>query len=150
VAVLGRDDKVGDTWSELNKPSITVTAAMGTTDEQAGRKYLPDATMRSMKTFNDAVLDLQSGNSKALITSAIIGFGTLSGNPNLSSVRVLRPVVSGPSGAGCRKDGDGRFHEFCQGFSWVYRHSGQSKKVILESMKDLGMNMDKVPADIEF
>jgi polar amino acid transport system substrate-binding protein len=150
VAVLGHNDKIGDQWSDLNKAGVTVTAAMGTTDEQAGRKYLPNATMRAMKSFNDAVLDLQSGNSEALITSAIIGFGTLSGNPNLTNVRVLKPIVSGPSGAGCRKDGDGRFYEFCQGFAWVYRYSGLSKKVILDSMKELGMNMDKIPPDIEF
>ena len=150
VAVFGRDGDIGDQWSDLNKPGITVTAAMGTTDEQAGRKYLPNATMRAMKSFNDAILDLQSGASKALITSVIIGFGALSSNPNLSDVRVLKPIVSGPSGAGCRKDGDGRFYEFCQGFAWAYRHSGDSKKVILGSMKELGMNMDKVPADIEF
>ncbi len=150
VAVLGPKSKVSDKWSDLDKPDVTVTAAMGTTDEQAGRKYLPNATMRAMKTFNDAVLDLQSGNSAALITSAIIGFGTLASNPNLTSVEVLKPIVSGPSGAGCRKDGDGRFFAFCQGFSWVYRHSGESKKVILASMQDLGMSMSKVPSDIEF
>jgi polar amino acid transport system substrate-binding protein len=150
VAVLGPKSKVGDKWSDLDKPDVTVTAAMGTTDEQAGRKYLPNATMRAMKTFNDAVLDLQSGNSAALITSAIIGFGTLASNPNLTNIEVLKPIVSGPSGAGCRKDGDGRFFAFCQGFSWVYRHSGMSKKVILASMQELGMSMSKVPSDIEF
>ena len=150
VAVLGPKSKVGDQWSDLDKPDVTVTAAMGTTDEQAGRKYLPRATMRAMKSFNDAVLDLQSGNSAALITSAIIGFGALASNPNLMNVEVLKPVVSGPSGAGCRKDGDGRFFAFCQGFSWVYRHSGMSKKVILASMQALGMSMSKVPSDIEF
>jgi polar amino acid transport system substrate-binding protein len=150
VAVLGPTSKVGDKWSDLDKPDVTVTAAMGTTDEQAGRKYLPHATMRAMKTFNDAVLDLQSGNATALITSAIIAFGTLATNPNLTNVEVLKPVVSGPSGAGCRKDGDGRFFAFCQGFSWVYRHSGMSKKVILESMQALGMSMSKVPSDIQF
>jgi polar amino acid transport system substrate-binding protein len=150
VAVLGPKSKVGDRWSDLNKPDVTVTAAMGTTDEQAGRKYLPNATMRAMKTFNDAVLDLQSGNSVALITSAIIGFGTLASNPNLTNIEALKPIVSGPSGAGCRKDDDGRFFAFCQGFSWVYRRSGMSKKVILASMQDLGMSMSKVPSDIEF
>lgn len=150
VAVLGRDDKIGDQWSDLNKSGITVTAGLGTTDEQVGRKHLPNATMRAMKNFNDAVLDLQSGNSVALITSAIIGFGTLSSNPNLSKVVVLKPIVSGPSGAGCRKDDDGRFFEFCQGFAWAYRHSGLSKKVILDSMHELGMDMSKLPADIEF
>ena len=150
VAVLGRDVSIGDAWSDLNKPDIAVTAAMGTTDEQAGRKYLPNATMRAMKNFNDAVLDVQSGNAKALITSAIIGFGTLSSNPNLTNIRVLKPIVSGPSGAGCRKDGDGRFFEFCQGFSWAYRHSGMSKRVILAAMQELGMNMSKLPSDIEF
>ena len=150
VAVLGPKSKVGDKWSDLDKPDVTVTAAMGTTDEQAGRKYLPNATMRAMKTFNDAVLDLQSGNSVALITSAIIGFGTLASNPNLTNIEVLKPIVSGPSGAGCRNDGDGRFFAFCQGFSWVYRHSGMSKTVILASMQELGMSMSKVPSDIEF
>ena len=150
VAVLGPKSQVSEKWSDLDKPDVTVTAAMGTTDEQAGRKYLPNAKMRAMKTFNDAVLDLQSGNSVALITSAIIGFGTLASNPNLTSVEVLKPIVSGPSGAGCRKDGDGRFFAFCQGFSWVYRYSGMSKKVILASMQELGMSMSKVPSDIEF
>jgi polar amino acid transport system substrate-binding protein len=150
VAVLGPKSKVGDKWSDLDKPDVTVTAAMGTTDERAGRKYLPNATMRAMKTFNDAVLDLQSGNSVALITSAIIGFGTLASNPNLTNIEVLKPIVSGPSGGGCRKDGDGRFFAFCQGFSWVYRHSGMSKTVILASMQELGMSMSKVPSDIEF
>jgi polar amino acid transport system substrate-binding protein len=150
VAVLGRNQNFGDQWSDLNKPGITVSAAMGTTDEQAGRRYLPNATMRAMKSYGDAVLDVQSGNSVALITSAIIGFGAMSANPNLTNVRVLKPVVSGPSGAGVRKDGDGRFFTFCQGFSWVYRQSGQSKKVILAAMEELGMNLSKVPSDIEF
>jgi ABC-type amino acid transport substrate-binding protein len=150
VAVPGRDKTFGDQWSDFNKPGINVAAAMGTTDEQAGRRYLPNATMRAMKSYGDAILDIQSGNSAALITSAIIGFGAMSANPNLTDVRVLKPIVSGPSGAGVRKDGDGRFFTFCQGFSWVYRESGQSKKVILAAMSELGMNLSRVPADIEF
>lgn len=150
VAVLGHGQKFGDQWSDLNKSGINVTAAMGTTDEQAGRHYLPNATMRAMKSYGDAILDVQSGNSAALITSAIVGLGAMSSNPNLTDVRVLKPIVSGPSGAGVRKDGDGRFFTFCQGFSWVYRASGMSKKVILGSMADLGMSLSKVPQDIEF
>jgi polar amino acid transport system substrate-binding protein len=150
VAVLGRGHEFGDRWEDFNKSSVSVAAAMGTTDEQAGRRYMPKATMRAMKSYSDAILDVQSGNSVALITSAIVGLGAMAGNPNLAKVRVLKPIVSGPSGAGVRKDGDGRFYAFCQGFAWAYRASGNSKKVILAAMVEAGMDTSRLPADVEF
>ncbi len=85
VAVLGsrRTSSIGSyAWSDLNKSDILSDRG----DGHHGRtgwpqNSLPNATMRAMKNFNDAVLDVQSGNAKAPITSAIIGFGTLSSNP---------------------------------------------------------------------
>ena len=150
VAVLARGHAGGGSWADFDKPGTTIAAAMGTTDEQAARKYLPNATIRAMKNFSDAVMEVQSGQSVALVTSAIIGVGTLSGGAALGAVRVLTPIVSGPSGGGVRKDGDGKFFAFCQGFAWVYRTSGRSKEVILAAMKEEGMAIDALPKDITF
>jgi polar amino acid transport system substrate-binding protein len=150
VAILGRGQQFGDQWSDFNKAGVNVAAAMGTTDEAAGRAHMPQASMRAMKSYGDAILDVQSGHSVALITSAIVGLGAMSTNPNLANMRILKPIISGPSGGGVRKDGDGRFFAFCQGFSWAYRASGQSKKVILAAMTEAGMNASLLPPDIAF
>ncbi len=74
----------------------------------------------------------------------------MSSNPNLTSVNVLLPLSTTPSGGGVRKDGDGKLHAFIQGFSWTYRSSGRSKQVILEAMKELNMDVSKLPADVKF
>ncbi|MBI1777995.1 MAG: transporter substrate-binding domain-containing protein [Proteobacteria bacterium] len=150
VAVNAKGTSFGSNWSDYNKPGVTVAAAMGTTDEQAARQYLPKATIRAMKSMGEVVLDIQSGNSQAIITSAIVGLGAMSQNPNLASVNVLQPLSTTPSGGGVRKDGDGKLHSFIQGFSWTYRASGRSKQVIFEAMKELNMDISKLPADVRF
>lgn len=150
VAINKANFSPGTTWDDYNKGSVKVTAAMGTTDEEAARKFLPKAQIRAMKGMAEAVLDVQSGNADTLITTVLTGLGAMKENANLANLVVLQPLYALPSGGGTRRDSDGRFHAFMQGFSWSYRNAGLSQKRIVDSMQEFGLAVEKLPKDMQF
>lgn len=150
VAVNRKDFKIGDTWAVYNRPEVNIAVQMGTTDEDAARKFLPNAKIRGLKGFAETVLDVQSGNSQTFVASVLTGMGALKENPSLGDLVVLQPVFALPSGGGVRRDGDGRLFEWLQGWAWSYRNSGWSQRRIVESMKDAGLPVERLPPDLKF
>jgi polar amino acid transport system substrate-binding protein len=140
----------GDNWEDYNRPEVKVSVAMGTTDEAAARKFMPKATLRAMKGMGETILDVQSGNAQTLVTTLLVGMGAMQANPNLAKIVVPKPLNAAPSGGGTRKDGEGRFTAFLQGWSWAYRESGRSQKVIFDAMQKLGLDVSRLPTDLQF
>ncbi|CAH1653733.1 MULTISPECIES: transporter substrate-binding domain-containing protein [unclassified Chelatococcus] len=150
VAITAGGALKGNTWEALNTPETRVAVVMGTTDEDAVRKYMPKATIRAMKGMAEAILDVQSGNSDALVTSVLLGINAMDKNPNFKEMTLLQPPHALPSGGGARKDGDGRFTTFVQKWSEEYRASGRVQDVILESLKQAGFGIEAIPAEVKF
>ncbi|MHB9099638.1 MAG: transporter substrate-binding domain-containing protein [Syntrophales bacterium] len=150
VAINAAGFNPGDTWDAYNKPEVKVSVVMGTTDEQAARKFLPKATIRAMKGTPEAVLDIQSGNAQAWITTVNTGLGAMKENKSLSNLVILKPVFAFPSGGGTRKDGDGRFYTFMEGWGWAYRESGLSHKRIMDAMAQFGLDVKRLPKDFKY
>ncbi len=140
----------GDAWADYDKPSISVAVVLGSTDEQAARKMLPHANIRALKSTADAILDIESGNSKAMINTVLSGMMASKKTPNLGSPVVLQPLLSQPSMAGTRRDGDDRFAKFCQDWAEQYRASGQAKQAILTAMRQSGLDPSNLPSSIRF
>jgi polar amino acid transport system substrate-binding protein len=140
----------GDTWAAYDKPSISVAVVLGSTDEQAARKMLPHADIRALKSTAEAILDVQSGNSKAMINTVLSGMMARKQTPNLGDPVVLQPLLSQPSMGGTRRDGDGKFAAFCETWAKEYRTSGRAKQVILEAMQHSGLEASKLPPTLEF
>jgi polar amino acid transport system substrate-binding protein len=141
---------IGDKWSDFNKPDIKVAVVMGTTDEQVARKMLPNAEIRALKGMGEAVLDVQSRNSSALVTTVLTGLGALKANKSLGSMAVLQPVNDAPSFGGTRRDGDDRFGNFLQEWALAYRADGSAKKVIFSAMEKFGLDTSQLPAAVQF
>ena len=59
-------------------------------------------------------------------------------------------LVSQPSMGGTRRDGDGRFAAFCDGWAKQYRASGRAKQVILEAMQQAGLDTAALPPSLQF
>jgi polar amino acid transport system substrate-binding protein len=150
VAINAAGFNPGDAWEAYNKPDVKVTVAMGTTDEQAARKFTPKATIRAMKATPEAVLDVQSGNAQTWITTVLTGLGAMKQNSSLANLVLLKPLYALPSGGGTRKDGDGRFYTFMQGWGWAYKASGLSQKRIFDAMKQFGLDVNRLPKDVTF
>ena len=140
----------GDRWEDYNKAAIKVSATTGTTDEAAARKLSPSATILSMRTNSETILAVQSGRAEAMITSVLAGLDAMHKNRNFSKMVIPKPMVSLPSGGGARKDSDGRFTTFMQGWAHMSRESGYTKKLILESVAKAGLNPDNIPPEMEF
>ena len=60
------EDKVKD-YRDLNDPKYIVTSRLGTTGEQAIKKYIPKATYKSFETEADAGLEVINGKADALV-----------------------------------------------------------------------------------
>jgi polar amino acid transport system substrate-binding protein len=140
----------GDGWADYDKPSVSVAVVLGSTDEQAARKMLPHADIRALRSTAEAILDVQSGHSKAMINTVLSGMMARKLTPNLREPVVLQPLLSQPSMGGTRRDGDGRFAAFCEDWAKAYRASGRAKQAILEAMQHSGLDAAKLPPTLEF
>lgn len=150
VTINARDFNPGDTWESYNNPNTRISVVMGTTDEQAARRFLPNAQIRALRGTGEAVLDIQSGNSQAMVTTVLTGLGALQENRSLGRMTVMRPVFSLPSYGGTRRDADGRFAAFLQGWAFVYRDSGRARAVMLGAMQRFGLDVNAIPPEVQF
>ncbi len=60
------EDTVKD-YRDLNDPKYIVTSRLGTTGEQAVKKYMPKATYKSFETEADAGMEVINGKADALV-----------------------------------------------------------------------------------
>ncbi|MEJ0017800.1 MAG: transporter substrate-binding domain-containing protein [Acetobacteraceae bacterium] len=150
VAVLRGDGPPGATWEDFNRPDMVVSVTMGTSDEDAVRRFMPKATVHAMKTATEAILDVQSGNAKLFVTPLLIGAPLMQRNPNMKRMVVLQPPYALPSGGAARKDTDRRFAEFAAAWATDYRESGRSRQAIVDAMLECGFDMAKLEGGVSF
>lgn len=140
----------GSRWEDFNKPEYRVSVAMGTTTEQTAHKYTPKANIRAMKSTNDAILDVQSGNADLFINTLISGLAAMKENSNLSNLVVPEPLSAIPAGGILRKDGDGRLYRFINDWAKQYHDSGKAQEVIYEELRTCGLDTKLLPANTKF
>lgn len=150
VAINAHNFNPGHNWADFNKPEVKVSVVMGTTDEQAARKFLPNSNIRAMKGMAEAVLDIQSGNAQTMITTVLTGLGALKENKSLGSMTVLMPANTMPSYGGTRRDGDDRFARFFQKWAEDYRADGRAQKSIFGAMEKFGLDVGQIPKEVKF
>ena len=54
-------------YKDLNDPKFTVTSKLGTTGEQAAKRYIPKATYKSFETEQEAALEVTQGKADAFV-----------------------------------------------------------------------------------
>jgi polar amino acid transport system substrate-binding protein len=138
------------TWAALDRPEYNFSVVLGTTDEQAAHRLLPKAHIRAMKGMAEAVMDVQAGYGRGLVTTVLVGLGAMKATPNFGAMLLPTPVLTSPSHGGTRRDGDGRLGAYLQHWAEEYRRSGRAKQVILDSMRRYGLDVGKLPPAVEF
>ncbi len=140
----------GSRWEDFNKPDYRISVAMGTTTEQTAQTYTPKATIRSMKTTNDAILDIQSGKADLFVNTLISGLAAMKDNGNLTNIVVPEPLSAIPAGGILRKDGDGRLYRFIEDWSKQYHDSGKAQEVIYAELQACGLDTKLLPDNTKF
>jgi polar amino acid transport system substrate-binding protein len=150
VAFNRRGFTAGSRWEDYDKPGTRIAVVMGTTDELAARKRLSQATISSMKSTAEAVLEVISGKSDAVVMGLLLGLIGMKNNTNLGDITLLQPVEAPPSGGGVRKDGDGRLVRFLQDWATAYHDAGGATRAIMDAMTEAQLDSGKIPAGTVF
>ena len=150
VAMVRPNATFGDRWEDFNRPDITVSVTMGTSDEDQARKALPNAKIDALKNAGDAILAALSGKAQAFLTPLLIGAPLAVRNPALGRMIILQPPYALPSGGASRRDADGRFAAFAQKWADEYRAAGHSRQVILDAVKESGFDLEKLSGAVNF
>ncbi|CAH1659452.1 PBPb domain-containing protein [Hyphomicrobiales bacterium] len=140
----------GTNWDDYDKKGIRISVIQGSTDEAAARDRLTKVTFRGFKSAGEVVLDVISGNADAAVMGLLLGMNGAKRNPNIGSIIPLQPLYAPASGGGCRKDGDGRFTKFLQEWAVDLQTSGRAAKLILVSMDEAGLDVNKLPPGATF
>jgi len=138
------------TWDDYSKPEMKIAVVTGTSDEKAVQELSPNATLLSFKDMSQTILAVQAGRADALGTSVLTCLDFKKRNPDLGRIIFPTPIRSLPSSAGMRKDGDGRLHKFVQAWAEKSRASGLTKKLIVDALREAGLNPDDLPGEFSF
>lgn len=137
-------------WEDLDKTGIKVSVLQGSTDETAARERLKNVSFRGFKNAGEVLLDVISGNADAAVMGLLLGMNGAKQNSNIGNIVPLEPLFAPPSGGAARKDGDGRLTAFLQEWATDLQASGRAAELILESMKDAGLDVGKLPPNTKF
>jgi len=150
VALNARGFAPGDNWEDYDKPTVTISTVLGTSDDEMVRSIMKQAQVRSLRGLAEAAMEVHSGRASALITSILIALDASTKGPGAGSIVELKPVRSTPSGGGTARDTDGRFAAFAQTWADAYRASGRIQTVITDSIRDAGLPIEKLPIGVRF
>ncbi len=148
LAKKGFDPK---TWSDLNKPEVSIVCDLGSLHETAARRYAPKAQITALKTRDEATLFFQSGRADAFILAAMLGLSTIARNRQMGPYHQLTgPLVALPSCFGVRREPDPRFVDVVNAWIDYNRGVGQIREWLLGGLALSGVTPDDVPADVTF
>lgn len=139
------------TWSDLNKPGISIVCDLGSLHETVARRYAPQAQITALKTRDEATLFFQSGRADVIILAAMLGLSTIARNRSLGPFHLLTgPLVALPSDFGIRRESDTRFLDVVNAWIDYNRGVGQIRDWLLAGLALNGVQPDDVPAEVTF
>ena len=138
-------------WREYNVADMRIATVIGTSDAQAVRELAPNATILGFKELAEASLAVQSGRADALGTSIIVCLDTAKRAPDaFGEIVVPTPGRPLPSSAGMRRDLDHRFFDWMNQWVAKIRASGLNRQLLIDAIRQGGLDPAKLPANIAF
>src|SRR5580692_12468876 len=55
------------TWSDINKPDVRIAVDVGSANEAVARRFAPNATIKSMKSRDEVMLEMASGRVDCVV-----------------------------------------------------------------------------------
>src|ERR1700716_2312221 len=86
------------TWADIDKPEVAIAVDVGSANETVARRFAPNATIKSLKSRDEVMLEMSSGRVDCVVNALVLGLTAISKNPNLGSYKILQsPSVAIPS-----------------------------------------------------
>ena len=137
------------TWADLNKPSVNIAVDVGSANETVARRFAPDATIKSLKSRDEVMLEMSSGRVDCVVNALVLGLTAIARNPNLGTYKILQtPAVAIPSSMAVRREPDKRWRDFLSVWVEYNRGIGQMREWFTRGLSLAGVKPEDVPVEL--
>jgi polar amino acid transport system substrate-binding protein len=144
LGFMSREDLGAKTWSEIDKPGMTIAVPTGTAMERWVSANLHTATVTRLATIDQTILEYQSGRAKVLVLyhPALMAYRIKIGQGH---VVVPQPAVTAVAGAGVRREADKTFRDFMTTVLTYYYENGTTESLYKAYIASKGIDPASVP-----
>ena len=138
-----------NTWADINKPAVTIAVDVGSANEAVARRFAPNATIKSLKSRDEVMLEMSSGRADCVVNALVLGLTAIAKNPNLGTYKILQsPSVAIPSSMAVRREPDKRFRDFLSVWVDYNRGIGQMREWFLKGLSMSNVKPEDVPVEL--
>ena len=137
------------TWADINKPAVTIAVDAGSANETVARRFAPNATIKSLKSRDEVMLEMSSGRVDCVVNALVLGLTAIAKNPNLGTYKILQtPSVAIPSSMAVRRESDKRWRDFLAVWVEYNRGIGQMREWFTKGLSLAGVKPEDVPVEL--
>jgi polar amino acid transport system substrate-binding protein len=137
------------TWGDINKPEVRIAVDVGSANEAVARRFAPNATIKSMKSRDEVMLEMASGRVDCVVNALVLGLTAIAKNPSLGTYKILQsPSVTVASGCAVRREADKRWRDFLSVWIDYNRGIGQMRDWFVKGLALSGVKPEDVPVEL--
>jgi polar amino acid transport system substrate-binding protein len=137
------------TWADISKPAVTSAVDVGSANEAVARRFAPNATIKSLKSRDEVMLEMSSGRADCVVNALVLGLTAIAKNPNLGTYKILQsPSVAIPSSMAVRREPDKHFRDFLSVWVDYNRGIGQMREWFLKGLSMSSVKPEDVPVEL--
>jgi polar amino acid transport system substrate-binding protein len=137
------------TWADINKPEVKIAVDVGSANETVARRFAPNASIKSLKSRDEVMLEMASGRVDCVVNALVLGLTAIAKNPNLGTYKILQsPSVAIPSSMAVRRESDKRWRDFLSVWVDYNRGIGQMREWFVKGLSLSGVKPEDVPVEL--
>jgi polar amino acid transport system substrate-binding protein len=137
------------TWADINKPEVKIAVDVGSANEAVARRFAPNATIKSLKSRDEVMLEMSSGRVDCVVNALVLGLTAIAKNPNLGTYKILAsPSVTIASGMAVRREQDKRWRDFLSVWVDYNRGIGQMREWFIKGLALSNVKPEDVPVEL--
>jgi len=137
------------TWADINKPEVKIAVDVGSANETVARRFAPNATIKSLRSRDEVMLEMSSGRVDCVVDALVLGLTAIAKNPNLGTYKILQtPAVAIPSSMAVRREPDKRWRDFLSVWVDYNRGIGQMREWFIKGLSLSGVKPEDVPVEL--
>jgi polar amino acid transport system substrate-binding protein len=137
------------TWADINKPEVRIAVDVGSANEAVARRFASNATIKSLKSRDEVMLEMSSGRVDCVVNALVLGLTAIAKNPNLGSYKILQsPAVTIASSMAVRRESDKRWRDFLSVWVDYNRGTGQMREWFVKGLSLSGVKPEDVPVEL--
>ena len=137
------------TWADIDKPEVKIAVDAGSANETVARRFAPHATIKSLPSRDQVMLEMSSGRVDCVVNALVLGLTAIAKNPNLGSYKILQsPSVAIPSSMAVRREPDKSWRDFLSVWVDYNRGIGQMREWFIKGLALSGVKPGDVPVEV--